>query len=213
VASKVNSMPICAIHNMNGDKVDELKLPETVFDGKVNTMALHQAVVMYQANQRQGNASTKGRAEVSGGGKKPWRQKGTGRARAGSSRSPLWKGGGVAFGPKPKDFTYQVPRKVKAVALRASLNSKFNENDLVCVEKFMVSSSKTKDFLRFLENLKLEGKILAVVDSAEEKILKVSRNIPSFCMMRSSDVTGYDILKHKKLLITKAAFKDLLKRV
>jgi len=206
-------MPICAIHDMSGKKIDELKLPETLFDGKVNAMALHQAVVMYQCNQRQGNASSKDRAEVSGGGKKPWRQKGTGRARAGSSRSPLWKGGGVVFGPEPRDFTYQVPRKVKMVALKASLNSKLNENDLLCVDRLVAETDKTKDFLKVLKGLKLEGKILAVVDSAEKKLSKVSRNISSFSMIRSADVTGWDILKYKKLLITKSAFKDLLKRI
>jgi large subunit ribosomal protein L4 len=168
---------------------------------------------MYQANQRQGNASSKGRAEVSGGGKKPWAQKGTGRARSGSSRSPLWKGGGVTFGPEPRDFTYQVPRKVKSVALKASLNSKLNDQDLVCVDQLMVDSAKTKDFIKVLKGLKLEGKILAIVDAVEEKFSKISRNVSSFCMMRSSDVTGYDILRYKKILITKSAFKDLLKRI
>jgi large subunit ribosomal protein L4 len=206
-------MPICAIHDIHGKKIDELKLPEAIFDGKVNAMALHQAVVMYQTNQRQGNASSKGRAEVSGGGKKPWRQKGTGRARAGSSRSPLWKGGGVTFGPEPRDFTYQIPRKVKSVALKASLNSKINDNDLLCVDELAIDSSKTKDFMKLLKGLKLEGKILAVVDSVEENLSRVSRNLSSFCMMRSADVTGYDILRYKKLLITKAAFKNLLKRI
>ena len=206
-------MPICAVHNIQGKKIDELKLPETVFDGQVNAMALHQAVVMYRTNQRQGNSSTKGRAEVSGGGKKPWRQKGTGRARAGSSRSPLWKGGGVVFGPSPRDLTYQVPRKVKNAALKASLNSKLNENDLLCVDELVIDASKTKDFVKLLKGLKLEGKILAVVDSVEENLARISRNIASFCMMRSSDVTGYDILRYKKLLITKAAFKSLLKRI
>ncbi len=206
-------MPTCPIYDSQGKKVDELKLPDAIFDGKVNAMALHQAVVMYQANQRQGNASSKGRAEVSGGGKKPFGQKGTGRARAGSSRSPLWKGGGVIFGPEPRDFTYQVPRKVKIVALAASLNSKLNDNDLLCIDHLRIEFTKTKDFVNMLKGLKLEGKILGIVDKVDDKFLKVSRNVNSFCMMRSSDVTGYDILRYKKLLITKAAFKELLKRV
>lgn len=206
-------MSICTIHDIHGKKIEELKLPETLFDGEVNSMAMHQAIVMYQANLRQGNASTKERGAVSGGGKKPWRQKGTGRARAGSSRSPLWKGGGTVFGPEPKDFTYQVPRKVKLVALKASLNSKLQENDLFCVDQLKAGTEKTKDFVKMLKGLKLEGKVLAVVDSMEDKLTRVSRNIPSFSLIRSSDVTAYDILRNKKLLITKSALKDLIKRI
>lgn len=206
-------MSICAIHDIHGKKVEEFKLPETLFDGEVNKTALHQAIVMYQANLRQGNASTKERGQVSGGGRKPWRQKGTGRARAGSTRSPLWKGGGVVFGPHPKDFTYQVPRKVKMVALKASLNSKLAENDLFCIDGLKAASDKTKDFAKMLKGLKLEGKVLAVVDSLEDKLTKVSRNIPSLTMIRSCDVTAHDILRNKKLLITKSAFKDLIKRI
>lgn len=206
-------MPVCDVYDLQGKKVDELKLPEGIFDSVVNVHALHQAIMMYQANLRQGNASTKERAEVSGGGKKPWRQKGTGRARAGSSRSPLWHGGGTTFGPHPKDFTYQVPRKVKIAALGASLNSKFKENDLCCVEQLKTSSDKTKDFVKILKNLKLTGKIVAVVESIDEKVFRVSRNIASLRMVRSCDVTAHDILQNKKLLITKSAFKDLLKRI
>lgn len=206
-------MSVCTIHDIHGKKLEELKLPETLFDGEVNSMAMHQAVVMYQANLRQGNASTKERGVVSGGGRKPWRQKGTGRARTGSNRSPLWKGGGTIFGPEPKDFTYQVPRKVKLVALKASLNSKLKENDLFCVDRLNAESDKTKDFAKMLKGLKLEGKVLAVVDSLEDKLARVSRNIPSFSLIRSSDVTAYDILRNKKLLITKSALKDLIKRI
>lgn len=206
-------MPVCDVYDLQGKKVDELKLPEAIFDGAVNVHALHQAIMMYQANLRQGNASTKERAEVSGGGKKPWRQKGTGRARAGSSRSPLWHGGGTTFGPHPKDFTYQIPRKVKIAALRASLNSKLKESDLCCIDQLKAGSDKTKDFAKILKSLKLTGKIIAVVESIDEKVFRVSRNIASLRMIRSCDVTAYDILKSKKLLITKSAFKDLLKRI
>jgi len=206
-------MSVCVVYDLQGKKVDELKLPEALFDGTVNVNAMHQAIVMYQANLRQGNASTKERAEVSGGGKKPWRQKGTGRARAGSSRSPLWRGGGTTFGPHPKDFTYQVPRKVKIGALVASLSSKLNDNDLLCVDQLKLESDKTKDFAKVLKNLKLAGKIVAVVESVDDNVSRISRNIPSFRMVRSCDVTAHDILQNKKLLITKSAFKDLLKRV
>ncbi len=206
-------MPQLSIHNTTGKETETMKLPDGLFGEDVNTNVIHQAVVMYQANNRQGNASTKERGAVSGGGKKPFRQKGTGRARAGSNRSPLWHGGGVVFGPHPRDFSYSVPRKVKAAALRESINAKLMAKDLFCIDQFDINYTKTKDFAKWLKNLKLEGKILALFDKAEEKIVRVSRNIPHFNLKRVSDVTAYDVLRNKKLLITKSAFKNLLERI
>ncbi|MDD3374877.1 MAG: 50S ribosomal protein L4 [Candidatus Omnitrophica bacterium] len=206
-------MPACIVHDIKGKKIEEFDLPEIIFGGHINKAVLHQAIVMYQANLRQGNASTKERGSVSGGGKKPYRQKGTGRARAGSTRSPLWKGGGTTFGPLPRDFNYTLPKKMRDAALRASLNAKYSSDDLVCIDKLAVETDKTKDFAKTLKSLNLRGKVLALVDLADEKLTRVSRNLPFFSMIRPCDVTAYDILKSKKVLITKSAFEQLLKRV
>jgi large subunit ribosomal protein L4 len=190
-----------------------MDLPEEIFGGSINTSVLHQAIVMYQAALRQGNISTKGRNDVSGGGKKPFRQKGTGQARAGSTRSPLWKGGGVIFGPLPRDFGYTIPRKVRKAALRESLKAKCQDNDLLCVADIKDSFSKTKEFAKFLNGLSLSGKVLALLDGSHESIPRVSRNIPRFSLKRSQDVTAYDILRSKKLLVSKTAFQSLLVRI
>ncbi|HOW35950.1 MAG TPA: 50S ribosomal protein L4 [Candidatus Omnitrophota bacterium] len=207
-------MPLLPIINNQGQKVEDVELPDTLFGGPVNQDVIHQAVVMYNANHRQGNASTKERGAVSGGGKKPFRQKGTGRARAGSIRSPLWHGGGVVFGPHPRDFSYSIPQKMKVAALRESINAKYHSKDLLCVDRLTVTSPKTKDFVKTLIALKLtEGKTLALLDTNDPDIKKVSRNIPFFSFMRAEDVNAYDILRNQKILVTKAALKNLLKRI
>ncbi len=202
------------VFNIEGEKKETLELPETIFGPKVNTNIIHQAIVMYRACLRQGTVKTKGRAEVSGGGKKPFRQKGTGRARAGSIRSPLWMGGGVVFGPTPRDFRYAIPKQIKVAALRESLNAKFQDEDLMFVLDLSIQSKKTKDFVKVLNTLKLAGaKTLALWDEKDDNVLRVSRNIPHFSLMRSRDVNAYDILRTKKVLITKSAFQTLLKRI
>lgn len=206
-------MSSIAVHNIDGKKVEDIDLPEGLFADRVNKALLHQAVVMYNASKRQGTASTKTRGEVSGGGKKPWRQKGTGRARAGSNRSPLWRHGGVVFGPHPRDFGFDMPKTMKIAALRESLNAKYLSKDLLCVDRLAVTSAKTKDFAKMLSSLKIGGKTLAILDKSDTDISKVSRNIPFFSLMRAEDANAYDILSNKKLLITKAAFKSLLKRI
>ncbi len=206
-------MPACTIHDIKGKKVEEFDLPENIFGGHINKAVLYQTMLMYQANLRQGNASTKERADVSGGGKKPHRQKGTGQARAGSRRSPLWKGGGTTFGPHPRDFSYTLSKKIRDAALKASLNAKYKSDDLVCVDKIDVKSAKTKDFANMLKGLNLRGKVLALVDGVDKDAVLASRNLPFFNMIRSCDVTAYDILKNKKILFTKVALDQLLKRI
>ncbi len=201
-----------SVLDKKGAEVESIDLPEEIFGGRLNADVIHQAVVMYQASLRQGNASTKERGDVSGGGKKPYRQKGTGQARAGSSRSPIWHGGGVTFGPHPRDFGYTLPKKIKKAALRESLKAKSLDNDLLCVADIKDSFGKTKEFAKFLETLKLKGKILAVLDGSDESIARASRNIPSFNLMRAQDVNAYDILRNKKLLVTKTAFQSLMER-
>ena len=206
-------MPSIPVVNIDGKKVESLELPEDIFGVEINQDILHQALMMYQAGQRQGNASTKERGAVSGGGKKPWRQKGTGRARAGSIRSPLWKGGGVVFGPHPRDFSYSIPKSIRLGALRESLNAKFVSNDLTCIDELKTKTPKTKDFAKALTHLKLEGRVLAVAEKSDDMLQRVTRNIPFFNLMRAQDVNAYDILRNKKLLVTKDAFKNLLKRI
>lgn len=206
-------MPILPIYNTSGKQTETMDLPESVFGPRINQDVIHQAVLMYQASRRQGTASTKERGMVSGGGKKPYRQKGTGRARAGSNRSPLWRKGGVVFGPHPRDFRYDLPRKIKTAALRESLNAKLIAQDLFCIERFDHHFSKTKEFAKFLAGLNLDGKILALLEERNEKLERVSRNIPHFRSMLIKDVNAYDILRSKKILLTKAAFKKLLERI
>jgi large subunit ribosomal protein L4 len=206
-------MPELNVVDIKGKKSNSIELPKEKFGVHVNDAVIHQAVVMYHANTRQGNAATKDRGLVSGGGKKPWRQKGTGRARAGSSRSPLWKKGGITFGPVPRDFSMAVPKKIRTAALRESLNAKFLSNEIICIDKFEVPSGKTKDFAKILENLKLNGRVLALLDGSDEKILLASRNIARLTMNRASDVNARDILSNKNLLVTKTALETLLKRI
>ncbi len=206
-------MPELAVVDINGNKAKSITLPDEQFGVHVHDAVIHQAVVMYRANSRQGTVSTKGRSEVSGGGKKPWRQKGTGRARAGSSRSPLWKKGGITFGPKPRDFSYDVPRKVRVAALRESLNAKFLSNELVCVDEMDVASGKTKDFSKILVNLKLQGRVLAILDGSQEKAYLASRNIARLTLGRAVDVNALDVMSNKNILVTQTALEKLLKRI
>jgi len=206
-------MPNIPIHNLAGKKVEDLNVSDTILGGVVNQDVLHQTIVMYQACQRQGTLSTKERGAVSGGGIKPWRQKGTGQARAGSIRSPVWRGGGTVFGPTPRDFSYSIPKKVRVAALRASINAKLHSKDLFCVDKISVMSPKTKEFVKILSGLKLKGKILAVLDKQDKDFTLASRNVPFFNLMRAEDVTAYDILRSNKVLITKTALNHLIKRI
>ena len=205
------SLPIFSKEGKKTEKT--IDLPKDVFVPRVNTKVIHQAILMYQASLRQGNASTKERGSVSGGGKKPWRQKGTGRARQGSIRSPLWHGGGVVFGPHPRDFGYSIPRSIRQAALRESLNAKFQSKQLTCLEDITTGFSKTKEFAKILSSLKLEGKVLAILDGCDASVNRVSRNIRFFNLVRSEDVNAYDILRYKNLLVTKTAFDKLLKRI
>lgn len=202
-----------AIHNKEGKESGSIDLPDEIFGQRVNQDVIHQAVVMYQASLRQGNASTKERGDRRGGGKKPFRQKGTGRARAGSSRSPLWKGGGIVFGPKPRDFGYTVPKKVRQLALIESLKARHQENRLLCVEDLTDEYSKTKEFATLLSKLNMDGKIVAALDGSNETVRRVSRNIRAFDLVRSQDINALDILKHKFVLVSKTAIGELLQRV
>ncbi len=206
-------MATLTVLNNQGKKVEEIALNDKVFGERVNTAVLHQAVTMYQTAQRQGNASTKERGSVSGGGKKPWRQKGTGRARHGSTRSPLWTHGGVTFGPHPRDYGYSIPKQIRLSALRESINAKYQSKTLVCIQDIKEKVSKTKEFAKVLDALNAKGRILALLDGCDESVLKASRNLPRFDIVRADDVNAYDILSNKVLLLTKTAFNKLAKRI
>ncbi|HPN89010.1 MAG TPA: 50S ribosomal protein L4 [Candidatus Omnitrophota bacterium] len=202
-----------SVFDKNGKEKGSVNLPDDIFDARVNTYLLHQAIVMYQACLRQGTIATKNRGAVSGGGKKPFRQKGTGRARAGSSRSPLMHGGGVVFGPVPRDFSYSIPKKMKGIALRESLKAKYHDQQLICIEDIKGELKKTKEFAQILKNLKLSGKILGALDGSDKSIPRVSRNIRAFSLMRVQDLNAYDIMRAKKLFVSETALKSLLERI
>lgn len=202
-----------AVYNKEGKESGSVDLPKEIFDAQVNQDVIHQAIVMYQASLRQGNASTKERGAISGGGKKPFKQKGTGRARAGSSRSPLWKKGGVVFGPHPRDFGYSLPKKIRRIALIESLKARFNENKLLCIEDLKDSFNKTKEFATILSKLNIEGKVVAALDGSNETVQRVSRNIAFFDLVRSQDINALDILKHKFVLVSKTALNQIISRV
>lgn len=201
------------IFNKQGKEASKMEISDEIFGQKVNQDVLHQAVVMYQASMRQGTASTKDRSEVRGGGKKPYRQKGTGRARQGSTRAPQFIGGGVVFGPRPRDFGYTLPKKIRRLALLESLKAKYQSGDLMFIEELQDQFSKTRDFAAILKALNLNGKILALLEGCDQSIGLASRNIPRFDILRSEDVTAYDVLRNKHLLLTKTAFETVMGRI
>ncbi|MCF6147209.1 MAG: 50S ribosomal protein L4 [Candidatus Kuenenia sp.] len=198
------------VYNEEGREIESLKVSDSILNSPVRYKLLRDVVRMYEASKRQGTASTKTRAEVSGGGKKPWAQKHTGKARAGSSRSPIWRGGGVALGPKPRDYSYSIPKRAKKQALFSALASKFKDGEVVVVDDLDFSLPKTKRMVTLLKTLGVLGEsCLIVISKATEALLKSSRNIPSVEMMECGDLNAYEILKPKKILITKQALSCL----
>jgi large subunit ribosomal protein L4 len=197
--------------NMGGKSVGEISLSGDVMKLKANPAVLHQAVRYHLAMERRGTASTKTRGEVSGGGVKPWRQKGTGRARAGSIRSPLWKGGGTVFGPMPRDFSLKLPQKVKSLALKTALVDKIHEDSFKVVDKLNFKIPSTKKAREVLDNLKAEGKILAVLKDEDENVSKSLRNIPEVKIIQVDQISTYDVLDSDVVVTTKSVFETLLK--
>ncbi len=199
-------MPNVAIYNVQGQQVGEIDLNDNIFAAKVNVAAMHQVVVNHLANLRRGTSSTKSRGEVSGGGKKPWRQKGTGRARVGSIRSPLWRGGAITFGPKPRDYSYRLPRKLKRVALKSAFTTKVNEEKLIVLDELSFEQPKTKEMVNVLEALKsANDKTLVVIAKSDENVVKSARNIKGVKVINTDSINTYDILNHEKLIMTKDA--------
>ena len=199
-------MPKVALYNMSGAQTGEIELNDWVFGCEVNAAVLHQAVVMQLNNQRQGNAATKTRGFVRGGGRKPWKQKGTGRARAGTIRSPLWVGGGTVFGPHPRKYTIAMPRKVRRLALRSALTAKVNAGELVVLEEMNFPEIKTKNMVKFLEGFKAsDTKSLLVLAEANENVAKSAGNIPKVTTITTLGINVHDLLNHQRVFVTRDA--------
>ncbi|MEQ8201701.1 MAG: 50S ribosomal protein L4 [Syntrophomonadaceae bacterium] len=198
-------MPKVAVYDMRGTQVGEIDLNDKVFGIEPNEAVMQQFVKMQLANKRQGTASTKTRAEVSGGGRKPWKQKGTGRARVGSTRNPIWRGGGIVFGPKPRDYSYTLPRKVRRLALRSALSSKVKESNIIVVDLLTFEEPKTKLMLETLGLLNAAEKTLVVTADGDVNVYKSARNIPGVKSLRADYINVFDILKYDTLLMTRDA--------
>ncbi|MGN1317864.1 MAG: 50S ribosomal protein L4 [Lachnospirales bacterium] len=196
------------VFNMSGSEVGSIELNDSIFAVEVNTHVMHQAVVQYLANQRQGTQSTLTRAEVRGGGRKPWRQKGTGRARQGSIRSPQWTGGGVVFAPKPRDYSFKLNKKVKRLALKSALTTKVNDNKLVVVDEIALNEIKTKEMANVLKNINV-GKALVVLEDDNKNAVLSARNIPTVKTASVSTINVYDILKYDSLVLTKSVVEKI----
>ena len=202
-------MPKIDVYDINGKKVKELELNEAVFGIEPNEAVVHSVLVNFLANQRQGTQSTKTRSEVSGGGRKPWRQKGTGRARQGSIRAPQWIKGGIALGPKPRSYKYTVNKKERQLAVKSVLSSKVLENELVVVDRLPLNDIKTKEMVKALSNLKVEGKALIMLPEKNEKVQKSARNIEGVKTTLVETINVYDLLKYNKLVVTEDTVKKL----
>ena len=202
-------MPKVSIINMQGSSVGEIELGEALFGIKPNKEVLHAYVVNYLANQRQGTQSTLTRSEVSGGGRKPWRQKGTGHARQGSTRAPHWRHGGVALGPKPRDYSYALNKKVKKLAMKSALSSKVIEENIIVIDDITVDEIKTKKIAEMLKDIGVEGKTLIVTADSDSKVYKSGRNINGVKVSFTGDMNVYDILKYTNLVIAKDAVSKL----
>ena len=197
------------VKNIQSDEVSEMDLPEEIFDYPLKEHLIYEAVKNYRANQRQGTACTKTRGKVSGGGRKPWRQKGTGRARVGSIRSPLWRSGGIAFGPQPKDYSYRMPRKARRNALKSVLSDKMRNDRVVVIDEITVNSNRTKDALSVLKNFDFD-KLLIVDKKENSKLILSTRNLPYIKTIDFSEVNVYDSLKYNYIMFSVDAIKQLV---
>ena len=202
-------MPKVDVYDVEGKKVDTIELNDQIFGIEPNEAIVHSVITNYLANQRQGTQSTKTRAEVRGGGKKPWRQKGTGRARQGSIRAPHWIKGGIALGPKPRNYTYRVNKKERKLAVRSILSSKVTDSNIIVVDKFNLKEIKTREIAESLKKLKVDSKALIVIPEKDEMIQKSARNIEGVRTASVSTINAYDLLNYTKLVITVDAVKKL----
>ncbi|MGG1398723.1 50S ribosomal protein L4 [Bacillus salipaludis] len=202
-------MPKVALLNQTGSQVGEIELNESVFGVEVNQHVLFEAIVMQRASLRQGTHKVKGRSEVRGGGRKPWRQKGTGRARQGSIRSPQWRGGGTVFGPTPRSYSYKLPKKVRRLAIKSALSSKVVEENILVLENLIFDAPKTKEFKSVLGGLSVEKKALIVTADLDENVALSARNIPGVTVVTADGINVLDVVNHDKLIMTKAAVEKV----
>jgi large subunit ribosomal protein L4 len=204
------------VYNTDGKEIESIKLDEKVFSDTILTPSIYQVIKQFRANQRGGHAATKTRGEVRGGGKKPWKQKGTGRARVGSIRSPLWRHGGVVFGPHPKDFSYSIPKKIKTVALKNVLSAKASESRLIILDDLAIADPKTKLVVAILKNLKIQKNdkgVLLLVSKIDAQMKRACKNIDNLTLDLPGKVNTYEVLVADKVIMTKSALKDLTKRI
>ena len=202
-------MPKIDVLSMDGKKIKEIELNDNIFGIEPNENIVHTAVVNYLANQRQGTQSTQTRAEVSGGGRKPWRQKGTGRARQGSIRAPQWINGGVALGPKPRSYKYKINKKEKRLAIKSILSSKVTGNELVVLDKLQLKETKTAEMVKVLNNLKVTEKALVLLPANDLNVQRSARNIKGIKSLTVDTINAYDLVKYNKLIVTEDTVKKL----
>jgi large subunit ribosomal protein L4 len=205
---EVFKMPVTGVYDIEKNRVSEIELNEAVFGAPVNEGAIYEVVRMQMASRRRGTAATKGRSDIRGGGKKPWRQKGTGRARAGHSRSPIWRGGGTVFGPSPRSYAFKVPKKVRRMALISALSMKFREERMVVLRDFPMEEAKTKRFQEVIDRFGF-GKVLFVTDGSQPILEKSSRNIPQVKMVRPEGINVYDLLKYDHVVFFEPSIKSI----
>lgn len=205
-------MAVCDVVNNLAEKVGEIDLKDDLFGVEVKEGILHDIVCMQRANRRSGNASTKTRGELRGGGAKPWRQKGTGRARSGTRNSPIWRGGGTVFGPKPRDYSYSLPKKVRKLGLRMALSARFGEGNLIVIDDFGLTGIKTKDFVEVMNRFHFDN-CLIVTGEADEVISKSARNTVGYKILPVAGLNVYDILKYPKLMLVQSSLEKLEERL
>jgi large subunit ribosomal protein L4 len=201
-------MPVAGVYDIENNKISEIELSESIFGAPVNEAVLYEVVKMQMASRRSGTASTKGRSDVRGGGRKPWRQKGTGRARAGHSRSPIWRGGGIIFGPQPRSYAYKVTKKVRKLALISALSMKLREERMLILKDFPMEEIKTKRFREVIERFGFK-KTLFVIDESRPILEMSSRNMPDVKMIRSEGINVYDLLKYDHLVLLEPSVKKI----
>ena len=205
-------MAVTEVYNTDNKKVGEVELNDDLFGLEVKKHILHDVVKMQLANRRAGTASTKTRTEVRGGGAKPYRQKGTGRARAGTNRSPLWRGGGVIFGPKPRDYSYKLPKKVRKLGVRMALSTRFSEKNILVLDGFDLADIKTKQFVDVMKKLNTENGLI-VIPEKNENLEKSSRNVHGYKVIQADGLNVYDILLHRRLVLLQPCLGQLEKRL
>ncbi len=201
-------MPVAAVYDIQNNKIAEIELSDRIFGASVNEAAIYEVVKMQSISRRLGTAATKTRRDISGGGKKPWRQKGTGRARAGTTRSPVWRGGGTVFGPQPRDYAYRVPKKVRRLALISALSQKYQEERMIILNDFPLEEIKTRKFKEVVDRFGWK-KTLVVIDKSNPNLEKSSRNLKDIKMIRSEGINVYDLLNHEHLVLLAPAVKNI----